>query len=1582
MHEISTKQRTIYLRRLLQRYDTLSLPLGSGWNFSLIQVFQPLRLRSAHATKTQQHANDVMRRTKPLEEIEVSKETDEHEEALDVLAKNGLEALNKSPRGRMVILGGPGTGKTTVLKHLLCHHAHLALEESAAPLPIFLSLPDLARAGQSLDTYLAHISRDFGLEADDEQALSSALQHNQAFVCLDSLDEVLPRLRADIIHQINALAQGSGNTWIVGSRFTDYKGGQFQQGQFQEWELQTLDEPRRQQLAAQLLPELQRQLPVPAQPARTLNAPDYVQALNEHRQAATWGENPLLFSLGAVVYLRQGNLSGSRAMLYREVINALLETRESDAQRREQLRGILASVALELYQTKGRTFSLDELRSTLAQLCREQQATWNIEEILQRLLNAGLLDVVAYETYSFRHQTFQEYLVASALAQHLVSEDFSAREVAHDFVWSKRMYSRWSDILCFLVGILGQECGETGREVARRWLQALAAIRTQPAGDVGHLGLLLALRSLPELPFPVQETALTEIASELVVHWAEILIATARATGHSYQENPRLTRLRLLACDIRLLNQRIVQAGVDLLTSVFLDPGEDERVRDPIIHTIGALGGHAPLQALFACLREHHIPLVMTTECALQALANQFALEPVMTALLDPHEDWKVREQAAQMLGRSHKPEVVQALVQVAREDDSLACHAIDALALLGKAAPMDVLIDILRNDNGWSGWKRVHAARALGELGQESAIEALIDVLNIAQDQADAEIVEALIKLQATFPFEQLVAWLASKKRHLQWLAIEKLILLDEPVPARPLLIILRKRVKHDDYDQHKLRASALRLLNKQASLVPLQDLRRLLKENHWSLQDGLRQAFCLHGTAAPVNALLETLASDDHGRAVQSLLILEILQQDVPVDLLLTQYAHDGTGVGSLEATWGRALLQYGTRLPAETLITIACECAGHREDDEDEDMVESLGKLGDYTVDALLAKLPDYSVIDFGFLPKVAHAVYASIPEEQLLAALHTSEGDIYTAAGILAVTGEDRYVPLLLSLLEKLTAHPVGYCKILSALATFREHIPLAALLTALQHEYKGVRETAMTILRDVNAVIDVSQLVAPLQTWIITHQHDPERYTAWYAGDLVEALGLCREYAPIAFLITLLEDDKLYNEAGEALAAVGQYVPFEVFFTMLRFPKGFSHEYAIIGIGKQKERVPVDRLLTLLSLNRENDERVEHGNGEKSHDEGENNEDRDEDEEYQYIAEHAINALLELDEYASVDVLNRFLQHEDERVREGARKALAELETKDFRDHVIRHWLSYYDEHVVRQSVVESQVALGERAPFTFWIEALSEDSSDSLAVGAACVLERLARVVPAKIVALTPECTMPGIRLARLSAWNVLGQVDEIILAAQSDTNSKVRQRAIEILGELRDPAAIEPLTQLLRDEDNSRLLLAIVDALSTLGSAVPLEPLLESCGYREYESRDWCGFDREPGIAAAEALKQTHPEAFHAIVPLAEALVQGEPPSGIFASRTQSRIADAMGTIGCAGPVALATLTELLDWPYWQVRMKATQACGKIRRNIPDAAIQRLLNLRHDPQSRAVREAADEALAEILSLETGIEDD
>ena len=159
----------------------------------------------------------------------------------------------------------------------------------------------------TLSEYLFRLAKEARIPDHGAIMLEQAFDEGRAILCLDSLDEVKPELRSDMIHLINTYAASTGNIWIIGSRFTEYKGGQFQRGQFAEWELQPMTHRLRQELAHRLLPELDRhfrcyQNQIRAEPLA------FVYRLEAHSQAATGGENPLLFSLAAVVFVRLGAL--------------------------------------------------------------------------------------------------------------------------------------------------------------------------------------------------------------------------------------------------------------------------------------------------------------------------------------------------------------------------------------------------------------------------------------------------------------------------------------------------------------------------------------------------------------------------------------------------------------------------------------------------------------------------------------------------------------------------------------------------------------------------------------------------------------------------------------------------------------------------------------------------------------------------------------------------------------------------------------------------------------------------------------------------------------------------------------------------------------------------------------------------------------------------------------------------------------------------------------------------------------------------------------------------------------------------
>ena len=558
--------RTKYLEKLIKRYDSVTLPLGPTEGFSLHAIFQPLSLRndpllvdSREEKKRHAHPDELAEHTP--DEARERKEKGEKK----IIAAHAEDALSKSPQGRIIILGGPGTGKTTTLQYLIACRAKEAISDPKASLPIIIPLPAFARSGKTLQQYLVNVVEDMGIEGNYADQIWETIEAGHAFVALDSLDEVEPGERPRMIELINRLASEPSNIWLVGSRFTEYKGGQFKYGQFAEWELLPMDKTLRRDLGEKLFPELRRLLPHPLENAPTPQ--EFVDLLEKHPHAAAWGENPLLFSLAAVIFVQTGKLPSSRATLYRDVIDAVLSMRESSKMKRDHLLRPLTGLALWLHQTKGRTFTHEDLFAFLEDI--QQRPYAEAENIAKSIITSGILDTVAPTTYSFRHQTFQEYLAAVELARRLISQNPTTREEAWKLAWSKRTYSRWTEVLRLMTGALMQIPGKKGQLEAIRWLQTLLEQRETEEGDPGHLGLELTIKSLVEVTELIEwETSkAVQLEKRAVTLWLDELFNATRK-GRSTV----LYRLRglvndvvhLQQCDKASISKRLVNALKDI----------------------------------------------------------------------------------------------------------------------------------------------------------------------------------------------------------------------------------------------------------------------------------------------------------------------------------------------------------------------------------------------------------------------------------------------------------------------------------------------------------------------------------------------------------------------------------------------------------------------------------------------------------------------------------------------------------------------------------------------------------------------------------------------------------------------------------------------------------------------------------------------------------------------------------------------------------------------------------------------------------------------------------------------------------
>ncbi len=244
--------RAKYFASLSEMYSSIELP-SISLDVSLPLIFQPLKL-----VRDPQAAEDRLReeRRSLLDEVD-GKQIDPQ----DVIAEDGIDAMRKSPRRRLVILGGPGSGKTTLLKYLVGYQAERARKDPDEPIPIFIPLSALANFDMKVEQYFAEMLQKMLLDVHFVDVLVRAIDTGRAFVCLDGWDEIPSEKQREMTALINVWASRGESAWIVSSRFAEYQSGRFTSRRFSEWELLPLRHEQCQKLAQHLFASYPRKGP-------------------------------------------------------------------------------------------------------------------------------------------------------------------------------------------------------------------------------------------------------------------------------------------------------------------------------------------------------------------------------------------------------------------------------------------------------------------------------------------------------------------------------------------------------------------------------------------------------------------------------------------------------------------------------------------------------------------------------------------------------------------------------------------------------------------------------------------------------------------------------------------------------------------------------------------------------------------------------------------------------------------------------------------------------------------------------------------------------------------------------------------------------------------------------------------------------------------------------------------------------------------------------------------------------------------------------------------------------------------------
>jgi predicted NACHT family NTPase len=424
-----------------------------------------------------------------------------------------LEALGGVAPPRLLLLGAPGSGKSTFVNHLVLCLAGAALAERlpderqpeggwlaqlpgwsrGALLPVrivlreFAAFASLARASKgSLELLLDFLRESLGAQAAALELLAGALTNGQAILLLDGLDEVIGEpILARVVESIAAIAGTyTRSPIVVTCRLLDYQANPRRQIRgFAADTLAPLTNEQIDQFIAAWYAELV------ATVRQTLgNAAALQQAVATRPELRDLARLPLLLTMMAVVHAGKGALPDARALLYAECIELLLlrwrqEPGQPDVLERLNLPQFRASDLLALMARIGYTGHAQAARDAqrgdrLADLSRAQVqalleaafAPYTASDPIQRdhLVSLMLHAIAARnglllkqrgehgEVYAFPHRTFQEFLAGYYL---------KGQREYYKLCLERAAQPHWHEALTLMIGYQALSDGELEKPI-------------------------------------------------------------------------------------------------------------------------------------------------------------------------------------------------------------------------------------------------------------------------------------------------------------------------------------------------------------------------------------------------------------------------------------------------------------------------------------------------------------------------------------------------------------------------------------------------------------------------------------------------------------------------------------------------------------------------------------------------------------------------------------------------------------------------------------------------------------------------------------------------------------------------------------------------------------------------------------------------------------------------------------------------------------------------------------------------------------------------------------------------------------
>ena len=492
--------------------------------------------------------------------------------------RSGIDVANE--KQYLMVLGGPGAGKSTFLRKLGLEALRTFHREQTIyhhrKIPVLLELKRFEADDIDIAMLIAEEFGNCGFPAPNE-FVQQALKQGKLLILLDGLDEVPTENLDNVICTIQDFVDRYDQNRFVGScRTAAYHGGFTR---FSDVGMADFDDDQIKQFINNWFSSEQ-------DTERAISQKCWETLQEEKNRAAKeLAHTPLLLTFLCLVYDRSQRFPANRSSLYQRALRILLEewAAEKRINRDEIYEGLsieleeslLSEIAYAGFEADQLFFSRRELTAQIKDFLASNlnvPKTLDGEAVLQAIeVQQGILVERAEDAYSFSHLTLQEYLTAQCLA-----DNRHWNQVVSTYATDRR----WREVLLLTPGLLTGKQGTNLflKALEQRANQCLSSIKLQrlvqwatvaTAGSMGSFNaaakrvsaIYLALALNRELNRELARTHILERARALALaldpahaHVIDINLARTLTLNHA------LTRVQAFDLDI----SRAIARGITL----------------------------------------------------------------------------------------------------------------------------------------------------------------------------------------------------------------------------------------------------------------------------------------------------------------------------------------------------------------------------------------------------------------------------------------------------------------------------------------------------------------------------------------------------------------------------------------------------------------------------------------------------------------------------------------------------------------------------------------------------------------------------------------------------------------------------------------------------------------------------------------------------------------------------------------------------------------------------------------------------------------------------------------------------------